>query len=53
VGVGALLNLPQLPDLHTSLSLGEVRSGRALPLRQLEAGAGRAALDAEYATPLQ
>ena len=28
-----LLNLPNVKDLHTSFSLGEVKSGGALPLR--------------------
>ena len=30
-----LLNLPNVKDLHTSFSLGEVKAGGALPLRQL------------------
>ena len=31
-----LLNLPNVKDLHTSFSLGEVKAGGALPLRHLE-----------------
>ena len=30
-----LLNLPNVKDLHTSFSLGEVKAGGALPLGQL------------------
>jgi len=30
-----LLNLPNVKDLHTSFSLGEVKAGGALPLEQL------------------
>jgi DNA-binding Lrp family transcriptional regulator len=30
-----LLNLPHVKDLHTSFSLGEVKSGGALPLGHL------------------
>ena len=30
-----LLNLPNVKDLHTSFSLGEVKSGGALPLTQI------------------
>ena len=32
-----LLNLPNVKDLHTSFSLGEVKSGSALPLHHLSA----------------
>jgi DNA-binding Lrp family transcriptional regulator len=32
-----LLNLPNVKDLHTSFSLGEVKAGGALPLRHLKA----------------
>ena len=32
-----LLNLPNVKDIHTSFSLGEVKSGGALPLGHLEA----------------
>ena len=35
-----LLNLPHVKDLHTSFSLGEVKSGAALPLTHLRAGRG-------------
>jgi DNA-binding Lrp family transcriptional regulator len=38
-----LLNLPNVKDLHTSFSLGEVKAGAALPLAHLEAAAGRGA----------
>ena len=34
---GTLLNLPHVKDLHTSFSLGEVKSGGALPLGHLQA----------------
>ena len=33
--LGNLINLPNVKDLHTSFSLGEVKSGAALPLRHL------------------
>ena len=33
-----LLNLPNVKDLHTSFSLGEVKAGAALPLTHLRAG---------------
>jgi len=33
-----LLNLPNVKDLHTSFSLGEVKSGGALPLAHLRQG---------------
>ncbi len=33
-----LLNLPNVKDLHTSFSLGEVKSGAALPLAHLRGG---------------
>ena len=36
-----LINLPNVKDLHTSFSLGEVKSSHALPLAHLGAGAGR------------
>ena len=32
---GTLLNLPNVKDIHTSFSLGEVKSGAALPLTHL------------------
>jgi Lrp/AsnC family transcriptional regulator, leucine-responsive regulatory protein len=35
---GTLLNLPHVKDLHTSFSLGEVKSGGALPLGHLRVG---------------
>ena len=31
-----LLNLPNVKDIHTSFSLGEVKAGAALPLTHLE-----------------
>jgi DNA-binding Lrp family transcriptional regulator len=31
-----LLNLPNVKDIHTSFSLGEVKSGAALPLAHLQ-----------------
>ncbi|MEP7283219.1 MAG: Lrp/AsnC family transcriptional regulator [Rubrivivax sp.] len=34
--VDTLLNLPNVKDIHTSFSLGEVKSGAALPLGHLE-----------------
>ena len=33
-----LINLPNVKDLHTSFSLGEVKESSALPLRHLKAG---------------
>jgi Lrp/AsnC family transcriptional regulator, leucine-responsive regulatory protein len=36
--IGTLLNLPNVKDIHTSFSLGEVKAGAALPLQHLEAG---------------
>jgi len=36
-----LMNLPNVKDLHTSFSLGEVKASSALPLAHLGAGAGR------------
>ncbi|MBS0447515.1 MAG: Lrp/AsnC family transcriptional regulator [Proteobacteria bacterium] len=42
-----LLNLPNVKDLHTSFSLGEVKAGAALPLAHLEAAAGRGSRDPE------
>jgi Lrp/AsnC family leucine-responsive transcriptional regulator len=37
-----LLNLPNVKDIHTSFSLGEVKAGGALPLTHLRASRGRA-----------
>jgi len=34
-----LFKLPNVKDLHTSFSLGEVKTGGALPLQHLRAGA--------------
>lgn len=34
-----LLNLPNVKDMHTSFSLGEVKAGGALPLKHLASGA--------------
>ncbi len=36
-----LLNLPNVKDLHTSFSLGEVKASSALPLGHLGSAAGR------------
>ena len=36
-----LLNLPNVKDIHTSFSLGEVKSGAALPLTHLQGSARR------------
>lgn len=36
-----LLNLPNVKDIHTSFSLGEVKAGAALPLGHLKGAAGR------------
>jgi Lrp/AsnC family transcriptional regulator, leucine-responsive regulatory protein len=41
--LGTLLNLPNVKDLHTSFSLGEVKSGGALPLAHLAQPPVRAA----------
>jgi Lrp/AsnC family transcriptional regulator, leucine-responsive regulatory protein len=38
--IETLLNLPHVKDLHTSFSLGEVKSGGALPLQHLAAVRG-------------
>ena len=35
-----LINLPQVKDIHTSFSLGEVKAGGALPLDHLPAAPG-------------
>jgi DNA-binding Lrp family transcriptional regulator len=36
LSIETLLNLPHVKDLHTSFSLGEVKSGGALPLHHLK-----------------
>jgi Lrp/AsnC family leucine-responsive transcriptional regulator len=36
-----LLNLPNVKDIHTSFSLGEVKAGAALPLGHLHAARPR------------
>jgi DNA-binding Lrp family transcriptional regulator len=36
--IDTLLNLPNVKDIHTSFSLGEVKAGGALPLTHLRAG---------------
>lgn len=36
----ALMSLPHVKDVHTSFSLGEVKSGGALPLEHLQAATG-------------
>lgn len=38
--VETLLNLPNVKDIHTSFSLGEVKAGAALPLGHLAGAAG-------------
>jgi len=38
---GTLLNLPNVKDIHTSFSLGEVKSGAAFPLGHLQQPARR------------
>lgn len=40
-----LINLPNVKDLHTSFSLGEIKVSSALPLGQLTASATEAARD--------
>ena len=37
--IETLLNLPNVKDVHTSFSLGEVKAGAALPLGHLKAAA--------------
>ncbi len=37
--IDTLLNLPNVKDIHTSFSLGEVKAGGVLPLGHLQAGA--------------
>jgi Lrp/AsnC family leucine-responsive transcriptional regulator len=39
--IETLLNLPNVKDIHTSFSLGEVKAGAALPLGHLHAGKSR------------
>ncbi|MFO1191336.1 MAG: Lrp/AsnC family transcriptional regulator [Rhodoferax sp.] len=39
--LGNLINLPNVKDLHTSFSLGEVKAGTPLPLRHLVPDAAR------------
>ena len=34
--IDTLLNLPNVKDIHTSFSLGEVKAGGALPLGHLK-----------------
>ncbi len=38
--IKTLLNLPNVKDIHTSFSLGEVKAGGALPLNHLSAAVG-------------
>lgn len=40
--IDTLLNLPNVKDIHTSFSLGEVKASAALPLAHLQAGGARA-----------
>ena len=35
ISLHSLINLPNVKDLHTSFSLGEVKAGSALPLGHL------------------
>jgi DNA-binding Lrp family transcriptional regulator len=37
--IDTLLNLPNVKDIHTSFSLGEVKAGGVMPLNHLKAGA--------------
>jgi Lrp/AsnC family transcriptional regulator, leucine-responsive regulatory protein len=39
--IDTLLNLPNVKDIHTSFSLGEVKAGAALPLAHLQTGKAR------------
>ncbi len=39
--IDTLLNLPNVKDIHTSFSLGEVKAGAALPLAHLHTGKAR------------
>jgi Lrp/AsnC family leucine-responsive transcriptional regulator len=39
--IDTLLNLPNVKDIHTSFSLGEVKAGAALPLSHLHTGKSR------------
>lgn len=39
--IETLLNLPNVKDIHTSFSLGEVKAGAALPLGHLQAAKSR------------
>ena len=41
--LNSLLNLPNVKDLHTSFSLGEVKASAALPLAHLQAVGGKTA----------
>jgi DNA-binding Lrp family transcriptional regulator len=44
LAMDVLFKLPNVKDLHTSFSLGEVKAGAALPLRHLGPAAGGATL---------
>jgi Lrp/AsnC family transcriptional regulator, leucine-responsive regulatory protein len=46
-----LINLPNVKDLHTSFSLGEVKASSALPLRQLKLANASAAAPAALPAP--
>ena len=48
--IDTLLNLPNVKDIHTSFSLGEVKAGGALPLAHM-AGTGKADAAVARATP--
>jgi Lrp/AsnC family transcriptional regulator, leucine-responsive regulatory protein len=40
--IDTLLNLPNVKDIHTSFSLGEVKAGAAMPLTHLQSSSNRA-----------
>jgi len=46
-----LINLPNVKDLHTSFSLGEVKAGGALPLAHLRSGPGAISARAPTGAP--
>jgi len=46
-----LINLPNVKDLHTSFSLGEVKAGGALPLAHLRAGMNATSATAPTGAP--
>jgi DNA-binding Lrp family transcriptional regulator len=46
-----LINLPNVKDLHTSFSLGEVKAGGAMPLAHLHSGPGAISATAPTGAP--